>query len=289
MMNQTEVQADLVTQEQYNGMKKLVIIAVLFFCMLAGCRTTKKISKVIAPRDSSYVKINTSVADSIILLKKTIADFKNTFIDFKTFSSKIKVDIEDSKGKQPDLTAVVRIIKDSAIWISVSATFLNFEVYRVFIDKKRVILVNKQDKEVQYRTLDYLQEVTQIPFDYKTVENLLIGNPVFYTDNILSFRKNENYITLLTLGEYFKHLLTLSADTKTLVYSKLVDIDVFRNRTADISYTDYDNVDGFNFSNSRHIAVSEKTKLDIKLRFKQVEFNKDLSVSFNIPRNYKSK
>ena len=280
---------DLVTQEQYNGMKKLVIIAVLFFCMLAGCRTTKKISKVIAPRDSSYVKINTSVADSIILLKKTIADFKSTFINFKTFSSKIKVDIEDSKGKQPDLTAVVRIIKDSAIWISVSATFLNFEVYRVFIDKKRVILVNKQDKEVQYRTLDYLQEVTQIPFDYKTVENLLIGNPVFYTDNILSFRKNENYITLLTLGEYFKHLLTISAGTKTLVYSKLVDVDVFRNRTADISYSDYDNVDGINFSNSRHIAVSEKTKLDIKLRFKQVEFNKDLSVSFNIPRNYKSK
>lgn len=279
----------MVTLEQCKGMKKLMILTSLVLGMLAGCRTTKKINKVIAPKDSTFVKINTSVADSILLQKKVIVDFKNTFIDFRSFSSKIKVDIEDSKGKQPDLTAVVRIIKDSAIWISLSATFLNFEVYRIFIDKNRVILLNKQNKEVQYRTLDYLQEVTKIPFDYKTVENLLIGNPVFYTDSILSFRKNENYISLLTLGEFFKHLLTLSADTKTLVYSKLVDVDVFRNRTADISYGDYENIDGINFSNSRHIAVSEKTKLDIKLKFRQVEFNKDLSVTFNIPRNYKSK
>ena len=86
-----------------------------------------------------------------------------------------------------------------------------------------------------------------------------------------------------------KHLLTLTSDGRSLVHSKLDDVDMFRNRTADISYSDYENIDGNNFSNSRHIAVSEKTKLDIRLKYKQVEFNKDLSVAFNIPRNYKTK
>ncbi len=63
--------------------------------------------------------------------------------------------------------------------MSLSATFLNIEVYRVLIMKDSVILLNKQQKEVQFRSLDYLQEVIQIPFDYKTIEDLLIGNPVF--------------------------------------------------------------------------------------------------------------
>ena len=283
------MKADSDTQVQYNRMKRIIIITGLLLGFLAGCRTTKKINKVISAKDTAFAKINSTVADSMLLLKKTVADFKSTFIDFRTFSSKIKVDVEDSKGKQPDLIAVVRIIKDSAVWISISATFLNIEVYRVLINKNQVILVNKQEKEVQYRTLDYLQEVTQIPFDYKTVENLLIGNPVFYTDSILSFRKNESYVSLLTIGDFFKHLLTLSSDGRTLVHSKLDDVNLFRNRTADISYSDFENIDGFNFSNSRHIVVSEKTKLDIRLKFKQVEFNKDLSVTFNIPRNYKTK
>jgi len=40
------------------------------------------------------------------------------------------------------------------------------------------------------------------------------------------------------------------------------------------------------FSTVRHITVSEKNKLDIRLQFKQVEFNKELSVYFSVPKNY---
>ena len=64
-------------------------------------------------------------------------------IDFRSFSAKIKLDIEDSKGKKPDLLANVRMIKDSAIWISISATILNVEVFRVIYTKDSVILLNK--------------------------------------------------------------------------------------------------------------------------------------------------
>lgn len=256
---------------------------------LVGCRSTKKIVSVIAPKDSTLINMVNQDADSTLLINSTLAGMKNNFIDFETFSSKIKVDVEDSKGKQPDITAVVRIIKDSTIWISLSATFLNIEIYRVLIQKNKVILLNKQDKEVQYRTIDYLQEVTQIPFDYKTLENMLIGNPVFFSDSILSMRRHENSVTLLSIGRFFKNLLTLSASDNLLVHSKLDDVDMYRNRTADISYGDYENSGGKYFSTSRHIVVSEKTKMDIRLRFKQVEFNKELSVAFNVPRNYKSK
>ena len=255
---------------------------------MMGCRTTRQINKVIAPKDTTSA-INKSAADSILQVNNTLKEFRSHHIDFTSFSAKLKVEVETSKEKLPDLTAVVRILKDSAIWMSVSATFLNIEVYRVFITKDSVILLNKKDKEVQYRSLDYLQEVTQIPFDFKTLQDLLIGNPIFFNDSIQSYRHYDNFILISSIGGYFKHLMSLAPDTKVLLHSKLDDVDMARNRTADINYDTYDNNSGFLFSSDRHIVIAEKNKIDMRLRFRQVEFNKELSMTFNVPKNYKRK
>ena len=98
--------------------------------------------------------------------------------------------------------------------------------------------------------------------------------------------KNDNQILFAMVGKYFKNLLTLSSDNYYLTHSKMDDVDMARSRTADLTYADYENKSGFNFSTYREITVSEKNKLDIRLNFKQYEFNKELSVSFNIPKNY---
>ena len=266
-------------------------IYVLMACLItmASCSSTKQINKVIQPKELTPVLINTDVEDSINKMKAVFHQFTNNQIDFKTFSAKIKVDSEGANGKNQDISVVVKIIKDSAIWISLSATILNVEIYRVLVTKDSVTLINKQEKEVQYRSLDYLQEVTQIPFDYKTLENLIIGNPIFISDSISSFRKVENVILVSTIDPFFKNLFTLSGDKKVMTHSKMDDLDVSRNRTADITYDDYEMNEGIFFSTTRQITVSEKTKLDIKMKFKQYEFNKELSVGFHVPKNYISK
>ncbi len=271
----------------------IACMALLSLVIFPACKTTRQINKVIAPKDSTAIVVvahTPTDIDSIVKLKKTVDNLNRNHIDFKTFNAKIKVEYQDNKGKQPDITAIVRIVKDSAIWISLSATFLNIEVYRVLITKDSVVLLNKQDKEVQYRSLDYLQEVTEIPFDFKTVQDLIVGNPVFMdSTQIISYKQTGDQVWLLNTGKFFKHLLTLSANDFLLQHSKLDDIDVARNRTADITYSGYENKTGVNFSTYREITISEKNKLDIQLNFKQYEFNKDLSVSFNVPKNYKRK
>lgn len=264
----------------------IIFLMVLIFATFS-CKTVKRINKAIAPKDSTTVIIiDQTKTDSLLMIKKTIDNLNQNYIHFKTFNAKIKVEYQDSKGKQPDVTAIVRIIKDSAIWISLTASFLNIEIYRALITKDSVILMNKQNREVQYRSLDYLQEVTEIPFDYNTLQDLLIGNPVFIDSNIVYYKKTDNQILFSMAGKFFKHLITLSADNYFLMHSKLDDVDISRSRTADLTYADYENKSGFNFSTYREITVSEKNRLDIRLNFKQYEFNKELSVSFNIPKNY---
>lgn len=271
-------------------MKQLlsIILSTVIFLSIFSCRSTKQINKVIAPKDTTVNKsVDKSAADSLLMVQQTMSRLKGHHIDYVSFNAKIKVEYEDIKGRKPDILAVVRIMKDSAIWVSLSASILNVEVYRLLITKDSVILMNTRDKEVQYRSLDYLQEVTQIPFDYKTIQDLLIGNPVFFDSAIVSLKKVEDKILVFTVGDFFKHLLTLSGENILLLHSKLDDVDVNRNRTADISYGDYESKNGIDFSTYREITVSEKNKLDIRLKYKQYEFNKELSVLFKVPKNYK--
>jgi hypothetical protein len=273
-------------------MKRSIAICIVSFAIFAtqSCRTTKQINKAIAPKDTTVVTVpNTTTADSIKMVNETMQKLHSHYIDFKTFNAKIKVEYEDSKGKQPDITAVVRIMKDSAIWVSLTASIFNIEVFRMLITKDSLILMNIHEKEVQYRSLDYLQEVTEIPFDYNAIQDLLIGNPIFLDSNVVSFKKGESSILVSTLGSYFKHLLTLSPDNILLLHSKLDDIDVSRNRTADITYGDFESKNGIDFSTYREVTVSEKNKVDIRLNYKQYEFNKELSVYLKVPKNYKRK
>lgn len=265
------------------------ILLVSFFSlwMLSSCKTAKKINQSILPKGTAI--ISKEEEDSIRMVNETFAVFKKGIIDFKTFNAKIKIESVGNSGNNPDLTAVVKIVKDSAIWISLTATILNIEIYRAFITKDSVILLNKQDKIVQYRSLDYLQDITKIPFDYKTLQDCIIGNPVFYGDSITNFNKKNNQIYFSTLNKHFKNLFTLSADTKFMTYCKLDDNDIVRNRTADFTYDNYVNAEGVNFSTIRRITMSEKSNLKINLDFKKFEFNKELSLSFNVPQNYNRK
>lgn len=264
-----------------------VLYAVIIICTISSCKTAKKIQASIDKKDTTSVHItNTSASDSMVIIRNALRDIRNNEKKFNTFSAKIKVEYEDSKGKKPNITAYVRILKDSLIWISGYATVFNIEAFRVLINKDSVFVLDKINKEVQYRSMDFLQEVTQIPFDLKTLQDLFVGNPVFFEDSILSYKETESKILLATIGKHFKHLLTINRTDGLIVHSKLDDVNVSQNRTADITYGDYENNSSVPFSTYREITVSEKNKLDIRLNYKQYEFNKDLSISFTIPSNY---
>lgn len=269
-----------------NGWVFLIGIAMVVFS--GSCKSTKKIQAAISKKDTTGVTISpSSNADSLNIIRTAMDGIHKKHTDFKTFSAKIKVEYQDSKGKQPGITAFVRMIKDSVIWISGYATVFNIEAFRAKITMDSVFVIDKINKEVQFRSIDYLQEVTQIPFDFKTLQDLLLGNPIFFTDSVVSYKETESKILLGTVGQDFKHLLTINKPGNTVVHSKLDDLDINRNRTADITYDEFEQHNAINFSTYREITVSEKNKLDIQLKFKQYEFDKEIQVNFNIPKNYK--
>lgn len=205
--------------------------------------------------------------------------------DFSSLSAKVKVEYKGANGKKPDFNANVRLLKDSIIWISINSIL--GEAIRAMVTKDSVKVLNKMDKVVQLRSIEYLQEVTKIPFSFNELQDLLIGNPIYLDSNIVSYKDEEKTISLMTVGSLFKHLLTVGKDDYLPRHSKLDDVDVLRARTCDITYGDHETKNGITLPKYRKIVVSEKSKLEIELQFKQFEFNEQLSFPFNIPKNYK--
>ena len=76
-------------------MKKLIIIGIAVITMLASqsCRTTKPINKAIATKDTavSVVLPNTSVADSLKMIRETMDKLHSHYIDYKTFNHDILI------------------------------------------------------------------------------------------------------------------------------------------------------------------------------------------------------
>jgi len=157
------------------------------------------------------------------------------------------------------------------------------------ITKNHITVLNKLDKQVEEHPFSFIEDIAKIPLDFKTLQDLIVGNPVYLGEKVVAYKLTENHILLSTVGKYFKNLLTLSSSNNSIERSKLDDLDVSLNRTADLTYADYENKSGFNFSTVREITVAEKTKVNIDLDFKQYDFNTDLSYPFSIPKNYKTK
>jgi hypothetical protein len=191
-----------------------------------------------------------------------------------------------SDGENYDLTANINMKKDSALWINISGP-LSIDLMRAYITPDSVKVLDKIKNTVSLWSIEFLQSKLHLPMTFTHLQNVLIGNPVYLDSNFSSYIADDKSVSLVGIGNIFKHFLTVSKGSYILQHSKLDDIEPGRSRTADITYGDYQDKNGIRFATYRRITTSEKTKLDIEIEYKQFEFNKPVSMPFRIPRNYK--
>lgn len=285
-MRLQEMRVGLVILELNKRNMRHILFIALILIALASCRSTRKITTVIAKKDSAVVVVNPAESDSARSVRATFDSIQKKRINFTSFSSKVKVEYRDDKNRSLDFNAFLRMKKDSAIWVSIIAA-LNIEAYRVIITPDSITIMDKINRTIQHKPLSYLQSITQVPFDYSTLEDLIIGNPVYLDRTVVAYTDQGEKISLSTIGASFKHYLTVGRNDLHLLFSKLDDVDMSRSRTANLAYAGYLPVGNWMFASSRNISLSEKNKLDILLDFKQVDFDKQLSFPFSIPKNYK--
>jgi hypothetical protein len=260
----------------------------------SSCRSTKKITTAISKKDTLQVKTDTTLVTAEDLHEDSLKTIRQLYkhilagrIDCQTFSAKMKVHYEGSDGKDYEFNAFIRLQKDKMIWISINA-LLGIEAFRALITPDSVKVLNKLDKVYQLRSVTYIQEMSHLPFDFKTLQAIVLGNPIYLDSNIRYYRKDAQGISLLSVGPLYRNYITLNNDL-SIKHSILDDVDPMQARSCDISYGQYEKVDSTYFSAYRKIVASEKGRLDVELSFNKYSFNENLNFPFSIPKNYKRK
>lgn len=258
-------------------MKHLIFIGAIAF--LSSCSTTKKATK------ASPVAVDTTIVASTEKEGPSAVIAHLNHIDFNTFSGKADVDYDDGKGNGKSVNVKLIIKKDEVIWLS--GGLLGFEGVRAMITKDSVKIINKLQKEYIATSLSYIQDKIGLPVDFATVQDLLMGNPVFVNkDNASLTNDGSNYV-IATESNPFKNLLTVLMPGYLPSISKLADVDASKNRDAQLNYDNYKSISGRNFSTTRNINVHYKNNITIKINFKSYDFDGDVSTPFSIPSSYK--
>jgi len=271
--------------------KHFFILLIIF--VLAACATSRKVQVIqnaLSKKDTTAYQIiaeKTSV-DSSQIVKDIIEKIANTKFTFNTMNAKVKL-VYETVNNTDAFIANISIDKGKSIFITVRGT-MGVIGLKAIITKDSIVLFYPLNKKVELRPMSYIQELVKIPFTYNTIEDLIVGNPIFMEAAKLgSYKMNNNKLQVGMTGAIFKNLITLSEDNSKVLHIKLDDIDINQHRTCDITYSNHNEVLQSQFPLNRDIAIAAQSKLDIHMELKDYSFNDPLKYTFVVPKSGKKR
>lgn len=230
-------------------------------------------------------KDSAGLAEAMAFNKDMLTKIRSNIISFTTFSAKLKVDFESETKQMSGINAVIHMKKDSIIWISASMPIVG-EVARAIITPDSLKAIDKFHKKQYLRAIKDANDILNIPFDFKTLQNLIVGNPVYLTDSIYQVIKTPSVISFSCDSTLFTSLFNVFADDYVLQQSKVMDKDSTHKRSCELTYGEYKTQDGHKFATRRRVFVEEKNVTKINMDFNKVEFDQPVAFPFTIPASY---
>lgn len=246
-----------------------------YFCFLVlvltlgACKSTKE-AKTTSMKDVTAGKLLDH------LVKNQVS------ADWLEAKAKVSYDGED---QSVSATATIVLKKDSLVWMSIRK--LGFEVARVQINKDSVYVINRLSNEYTIKGLDYLADSYNLPANLKTIQAILLGNPVFLNTRDLKMNQEENRYHLVSSSGQLENHFWLDAASLALVRTRYGDMRT--RREVDLALEDYQPLDAEqNFSYLRQIKVdsNELGQAAIEIDFSDVKINEPQEIRFSIPSRY---
>lgn len=251
----------------HTQLKYIYLLTILF--ALGACKSAKKAE-------------TTTVED--ISANKLLDHLVKNQVKADWLEAKAKISY-DGEDQRVSAAATIVVRKDSLVWMSVRK--LGFEVARVQIDKDSVYVINRLSNEYTIQGLDYLAESYNLPANLKTIQAILLGNPVFVNTRDMQLNKEEAQYHLVSSSGQMENHFWLDIASLALVRTRYGDL---RNRReVNLVLEDYQPLDAEqNFSYLRQIKVdsSELGEAAIEIDFSDVKINVPQEIRFSIPSRY---
>ncbi len=200
------------------------------------------------------------------------------------FEAKVRIDYDDG-DMAVKASATIRMQKDSAVWMAVRK--LGFEVARVLITPDSLFFIDRFNNEFGAYGLDYLSKEYHAPANLMALQNLLLGNLVYFNPAARTIKPEAGqlWIEENAGGQTIRHRVNDSEFRIESVEYK----DLPAGRAMAMTLGEYGSLSGkHNFSYLRQFAMDsqETGVIKVELKFSEVELNVPKNLSFEIPERY---
>ncbi len=272
-----------------------IFVVVIFF----ACSATKELKVKKKVRLISDSKLYNNIIDSSL---------NYSAIYFKKFSVSV-----DNNGKKNSYKGVMKIQRDSAIWISMTAP-LGIEVARILITQDSVKFIDRYHKEYFKGDFDLIAAKFNNEFDFFTIQSILTNSlfefPKFddkpFIRNFKGKVKNDMYVFYTfnerRLESKYKRVerqLKRNKESSVVYQCNYIDPESFRITEVlidelfkdwrfNIKYSKFQRISGYLFPKNINFWVESSDKrFSCDVVFGKLDFLDSVRLSFKIPDNYK--
>jgi len=250
-----------------------ILLGAAFVVGLAGCRSTKEITRKVATGDV-----------------RKLEGMLHQSTSFKTLDSKVEFKFSPKQGIGASVKGTIRMSKDSCILISVQP-FPGFEAVKCLIVRDSIVLVSRLHK------LYAVEKLSQFAYkDYVNISALqdLLTNRIFVpgdqnpNDRKIArfdrFRKNETEGFRWAENSYILDFI-LNKDNQ---YATLKAYRPEWSQQVQVNYSQFSTENGFDFPHVMNITTDGfKVNYNLQIQYLKPQFNTATDFRFGIPSSYK--
>ena len=248
-----------------------IILCSLF--IFSSCKTNKIVTGTAGARPNDTIAV-TNEAYSYI--KKS----RDNGINYDWFSSRIKVEYNEKELSQ-DFTALVRMRRDSALWISLQGPF-GIEGGRILVTRDSIFVINKLSNEYLRQPISYMSSVLPIQTSLSELQDFIMGSYLLFTHAVPDYRGVSDSLHVIR-AESPQFLYQSSLYPQNYTLAKSVLTDKMLGQQMKLTFEGYQQEQGKSFSNERSIDINKGTKkFNLHLVFTKIKVNEALSFPFEI-------
>ncbi len=250
-------------------MRTLLLTAFAVLTLASACN--KKVVGGTSGRDGLTT---TSKAEKIV---KGLED--NRFdTEYLEGSARIKL---ESKQLNVGGTATIRLHKDKAIWMSVKK--FGFEGARALIRPDSFFVINRLNGDYTAEPLSYIEQKYKIPARFDLLQEIVLGNAVFFTRDLEMDQTGDLYTLSGQDGRFAtKHVV----DGRGFKLMEMTLNELAQDRTLSINNADFRKAPGkedepdFAFARTVRIDAEATGPAKLDLAFSKLKFSGPLAMPF---------
>ena len=264
---------------------------ITYFSIIIGTALTFQACKSAQKATTTSVKTETATANPLSI-STILSKIEGNEIKADWLAGDVDADY---KGKPMSISASMnaRFRRDSVIWLNVKK--LGFNVARAKMTPDSIFIVNYIQSNYIAQDLKYIEQKYGIPADFKTLQNILLGNAVFLTDkNALKVEKDASGdIILRGSNAQWKNMYRL--DSQADMIKEMVFEQPATERYLKITYENYAILRGyandqkkFPYIRTLNMESPQTGKISITLEVDAdgLEVNVPKNIKFEIPSHY---